>query len=100
MKLRMSEIGLRVAQAAAIAGFAALGVAGVVLPGIPGVPFLLLAAWAGSRGWPAFERWLLAHPRLGPPVQAWRDHGAVPRHAKWWASAMMSLSAVALWLFL
>ena len=29
MKLRMSEIGLRVAQAAAIAGFAALGVAGV-----------------------------------------------------------------------
>lgn len=76
----------------------ALGVAGVILPGIPGVPFLLVAAWAGSRGWPAFERWLLAHPRLGPPVRAWRDHGAVPRQAKWWASGMMTLAALMLWL--
>ena len=75
-----------------------LGVAGVILPGIPGVPFLLVAAWAGSRGWPAFERWLLAHPHLGPPVRAWREHGAVPRRAKWWASVMMSLGAVTMWL--
>ena len=30
----------------------ALALVGVVLPGLPTVPFLLVAAWAGSRGWP------------------------------------------------
>ena len=74
----------------------ALGLVGVVLPGLPTVPFLLLSAWAGGRGWPAFERWLLDHARLGPPVRRWRERGAVPRRAKWWASATMALSAALL----
>lgn len=76
-----------------------LGVLGVVLPVLPTTPFLLVSAWAASRGWPAFERWLLAHPRLGPPVRRWREHGAVPRRAKWVASIMMVLSAGVLQLF-
>jgi uncharacterized membrane protein YbaN (DUF454 family) len=74
----------------------ALGVLGAVLPVLPTTPFLLVSAWAASKGWPAFERWLLAHPRLGPPVHRWRDHGAVPRRAKWAASIMMVGSAVVL----
>lgn len=67
---------------------------GVVLPGLPTVPFLLVAAWAGGHGWPRLERWLLAHPRLGPPIHRWRAHGAVPRRAKWFASSMMVVSTV------
>ena len=67
---------------------------GVVLPGLPTVPFLLVAAWAGGHGWPRLERWLLAHPRLGPPIHRWRAHGAVPRRAKWFASGMMVVSTV------
>ncbi len=71
-----------------------LGLIGVVVPGLPTVPFLLLAAWAASRGWPALERWLLEHPRHGPTVRQWRDRGAVPRRAKWLSSGMMAASAV------
>lgn len=74
-----------------------LGLLGVLLPGLPTVPFVLLSAFAAGKGWPAFERWLLQHPRLGPPILAWRQHGVVPRRAKWLASCMMGLSLVVLW---
>jgi len=82
----------------------ALALLGAVLPVLPTVPFLLVAAWAGSRGWPQLETWLLEHPKHGPAIRRWRDHGAVPRRAKWVASAMMlastailAFSAVPLW---
>lgn len=75
----------------------ALALLGVVLPGLPTVPFLIVAAWAGGRGWPALERWLLEHPRYGPGLRQWRANGTVPRRAKWAASAMMALSAVVMW---
>ena len=74
----------------------ALAVIGVVLPVIPTVPFLIVAAWAGSRGWPRLETWLLEHPRHGPALRRWRDRGAVPRRAKWLATTMMALSAAML----
>ncbi len=73
-----------------------LGLIGIVLPGLPTVPFLLLAAWAGGKGWPALEAWLLNHPRHGPAIRRWRERGAVPRRAKWAATAMMTLSATVL----
>ena len=71
-----------------------LGLIGVVVPGLPTVPFLLVAAWAGGHGWPVLEAWLVNHPRHGPAIRRWRDHRAVPRRAKWAASATMLLSAV------
>jgi uncharacterized protein len=74
-----------------------LGLVGVLLPGLPTVPFLIVAAWAGGRGWPALEAWLLDHPRWGPGIRRWRDHGAIPRRAKWTASGMMLLSAGVIW---
>ncbi|MDP2007544.1 MAG: YbaN family protein [Rubrivivax sp.] len=74
-----------------------LGLLGVVVPGLPTVPFLLVAAWAGSKGWPALERWLLNHPKHGPTVRLWRERGAVPRRAKWASSLMMAASAVLMW---
>lgn len=72
---------------------AALGFVGVFVPGLPTVPFLLVAAWAAGRGWPAFERWLLNHPRYGGDIRRWRERGAVPRRAKWAATATMVASA-------
>jgi uncharacterized protein len=73
-----------------------LGFAGIFLPLLPTVPFLLVAAWAGGKGWPALERWLLEHPRHGPAIRRWRDHGAVPRRAKWAAVLTMLASCVLL----
>lgn len=73
-----------------------LAVVGVVLPLLPTVPFLLLAAWAASKGWPALEHWLVNHAHFGPHVRGWRERGAVPRRAKWLATAMMTISAVLL----
>lgn len=67
----------------------ALAVVGALLPVLPSVPFLLVAAWAAGKGWPQLEAWLLAHPRYGPPIQRWRDHGAVSRGAKWAATLGM-----------
>jgi uncharacterized membrane protein YbaN (DUF454 family) len=69
-----------------------LGLIGVVVPGLPTVPFLLVAAWSGGKGWPRLEAWLLAHPRHGAAIRRWRDHRAVPRRAKWLASATMLVS--------
>lgn len=73
-----------------------LGMVGVLLPVVPTVPFLLAAAWAAARGWPALEQWLLDHPRYGGFIRQWRSAGAVPRRAKWAASLMMLVSSVAL----
>lgn len=71
-----------------------LAVIGTVLPVMPTVPFLILAAWAGGKGWPALEAWLLDHAHFGPHIRQWRERGAVPRRAKWLATIMMTSSAV------
>lgn len=59
-----------------------LGTAGAFLPLLPTTPFLLVAAWAAPKGSPALDQWLHDHPRLGPPLLAWRARRAVPRRAK------------------
>ena len=73
-----------------------LAVIGAVLPVMPSVPFLILAAWAGGKGWPALETWLLNHAHFGPGIRRWRENGAVPRRAKWLATVMMTGSAIML----
>lgn len=69
-----------------------IGLIGVVVPGLPTTVFLLIAAWAFSKSSERFQRWLLDHPRLGPPVIAWRDRGAIPLKAKVLAIIMMAAS--------
>ncbi|MEO6031186.1 MAG: YbaN family protein [Burkholderiaceae bacterium] len=74
-----------------------LGVIGIVLPVMPTVPFVLFAAFCFSRGSARLERWLLEHPRLGPPIRAWREHRAVSRRAKQFAVVMMTISSLLAW---
>lgn len=73
-----------------------LGIIGLLLPIMPTVPFLLVAAWAGGKGWPVLEQKLLAHPKYGPQIIAWRKYGVVKRQPKVIASVMMGGSAIML----
>ncbi|HCE39457.1 YbaN family protein [Alloalcanivorax profundimaris] len=70
----------------------ALGLVGAVVPVMPTTVFMLVAAWAATRGWPRLETWLLDHPRFGPPVRQWREQRAMSRRAKCAASTMMLIS--------
>lgn len=74
--------------------FVILGFIGAILPGMPTTVFLILAAWAASKGWPQMDDWLLNHPKYGPTLRDWRAHGTVPRKAKWLASIMMLISGI------
>ncbi len=78
-------------------GFAATGcgIAGIILPLVPTTPFLLLAAFAFARSSPLLHRWLVTHPRLGPPIRDWHKHRAVGRPGKIAAIAFM-FAAIAL----
>ncbi|MEM8742615.1 MAG: YbaN family protein [Pseudomonadota bacterium] len=69
-----------------------LGALGVVLPLLPTVPFMLLAAFCFARSSPRFHDWLLAHRTFGPQIVAWRDHGAIPRRAKWIATMSIAVA--------
>jgi uncharacterized protein len=69
-----------------------LGVIGIVVPGLPTVPFLLLALWAFSKSSQRFHDWLYNHPKLGPPLRDWREHGVIPTRAKWCAMTVMAIS--------
>lgn len=73
-----------------------LGVVGAFLPLLPTTCFMLLAVWAASRGSPRFAAWIREHPRFGPAVVAWECERAIPRHAKWLASAMLAVSMLVL----
>jgi uncharacterized protein len=72
--------------------FLAVGIAGLFLPVVPGTLCLILAAGCFTRSSPRFEKWLLDHPRFGPPVRAWRETGAVPRRAKIFAAISLAAS--------
>lgn len=74
-----------------------LGIVGIALPVVPTVPFLLLAAAAFARSSPRLEHRILNHPTYGPPVRAWREHGAISRLAKTWAVLAMTFGVGFSW---
>lgn len=69
-----------------------LGGLGTVLPLLPTTPFLLIALWAFSRSSERFHHWLYTHPRFGPRLQAWHEHGVVPVKVKASAISAMGVS--------
>jgi uncharacterized membrane protein YbaN (DUF454 family) len=73
----------------------ACGIAGLLLPLVPTTPFLLIAAFAFARSSPRLHGWLVTHPRLGPPIAAWREHRAIRRGAKMTAVLLMAAAASA-----
>jgi uncharacterized membrane protein YbaN (DUF454 family) len=76
----------------------ALGAVGIVLPLLPTTPLLLLAAFCFARSSPRLHDWLVNHMHLGPPIRAWRAHGAVSRASKWLATvALAAAFAIAWW---
>ncbi|RYE79131.1 MAG: DUF454 domain-containing protein [Oxalobacteraceae bacterium] len=72
------------------------GIVGIFVPGLPTTVFILVAAYAASRGSDRLHHYLLAHPRFGPLIRDWQAHGAVSRRAKWAASLAMLACAVLL----
>lgn len=76
-----------------------LGVLGIFLPVLPTTPFILLAAWAATRGSPRLLAWLESHPMFGQMLRDWRHGGVVSRKAKWSATVVMASSAVVILVF-
>jgi uncharacterized membrane protein YbaN (DUF454 family) len=74
----------------------AAGIVGIFVPGLPTTVFILIAAYAASRGSERLHRYLLTHPRFGPLIRDWQTHGAVSRRGKWAATLTMLLCAVVL----
>ena len=72
------------------------GFIGAFVPVMPTVPFILLSAWAASKGWPRLEAWLLCHPVFGKSICEWRERGAVSRRAKYFAGSGMLISTILL----
>jgi uncharacterized membrane protein YbaN (DUF454 family) len=72
----------RLAWQAAGALALVLAIVGIALPLLPTTPFLLLSAFCFARGSERLHDWLVTHPRLGPPIRAWREHRAISTRAK------------------
>jgi uncharacterized protein len=71
-----------------------LGIIGIILPILPTTPFLLVAVWAFSRSSPELAEKLRNHPKAGPYIRAWQDHGVIPRMGKVLATLMMTATMV------
>jgi uncharacterized protein len=69
----------------------ALGIVGIILPLLPTTPFLLVAVWAFSRSSPALAEKLRNHPKAGPYIRAWQDHGVIPVVGKVLSTVMMAV---------
>jgi len=78
----------------------ATGTIGIALPLLPTVPFYILAAFCFGKSNPVWEARMLAHPRFGPHIMAWRERGAISRFGKVAAITMLTGSAIGGWFLL
>jgi hypothetical protein len=67
-----------------IVGLAAVGVGtvGIFVPLLPTTPFYLLAAACFFRSSDRLYLWLIGNKWCGPYIRNYREHRAIPRHAK------------------
>lgn len=65
---------------------------GIPLPILPTTPFILLAAFCFAKGSPRLRQWITAHPKFGPAISDWEQHGAIPKRAKRVAATLMVAS--------
>ncbi len=72
----------------------ALGIIGAFLPLLPTTIFIIIAAYCFGQSSERLEAKILAHPKLGPPVVAWRREGAISTRAKIAACTGMALGYV------
>lgn len=76
--------------------FLAIAIIGIVLPVLPTTPFLIVATGCFARSSERFHQWLYHHPTFGTYIQNWEKRRAIPRHAKYFAWTMMTLSCLML----
>lgn len=74
------------------------GTLGIFLPLLPTTPFLLLAAFAFSRGSPRFHQALLENRIFGPIIRSWQENRVISRRVKWIASVWIVLGITIVWL--
>lgn len=78
--------------------FVGIGIAGAFLPVLPSTVFFIVAAFYFSQSSEKAEKWLLNHPRFGPPVVRWRTSRAIPKPAKILASTSITISGLIIFL--
>lgn len=72
-----------------------LGGIGIFLPVLPTTPFVLLAAFAFTRGSPALRSWLANHALFGPLIADWEARGAIALRYKLLACTLMAAAFIA-----
>ena len=70
----------------------AIGLIGMFLPLLPTVVFWILAAWLWSKGSPELMQRVYQHPKYGAQIEAFMQHGVVPRQGKKAAVISMTIS--------
>jgi uncharacterized membrane protein YbaN (DUF454 family) len=84
-----------------ILGFTSVGIGMVnaFIPLMPTTVFLLIGAWALSKGSPEWRAKLIAHPRFGRALRDWEDGRRVSRRGKRLAALGMAVGwvIVVLW---
>ena len=77
-----------------------LGIIGKFLPLLPTTPFLLLTAAMYFRSSPRLYHWLIRQRYLGSYIRNFREHKAIPLHAKIVSVSLIwiTLSYCAIWI--
>ena len=84
-----------------ILGFTSVGIGMInaFIPLMPTTVFLLIGAWALSKGSPEWRAKLIAHPRFGRALRDWEDGRRVRRRGKRLAALGMAVgwAIVVIW---
>lgn len=79
--------------------FFALGTLGIAVPLLPTVVFWILAAWFFARSSPELRDKIYNHPKFGPPVRDFLEHGTLSRRGK--TAAVLGIffgTGISIWL--